>query len=647
MRLRPMRRRIAGQAACIVEALAGPNGLDRHRLDHQAAIGHQERKTLAIRSLELGTHGVDGAEGDHERGVGALVAHVNALSQLDRGDALCEQLVACRTAELAQATLRRCQTGGVERQFDRPLAHRDLVGQAHAVGRQHAGQRMHEHARHAQGIGHRAGMLPAGTAETLQRVLRDVVAAGHRDALDRVGHVLHRDLHKACGQRFGRHVAPGAALDVGGHRLEFGDHARAVERLVAARPEHLGKVRALDAAKHHVGVGHRQRTAAPIARRPRVGTGALGPDAQPRAVELQDRAAAGGHRVDAHHRRAHAHAGHLGFERALEFAREVADVGGRAAHVEADHSLVPTGHRGAHHADDAARRARQDRILALEVVRFGEATARLHEEQAHAGHLRGHLVDVAAQDRRQVRVDHRGVAARHQLHQRAHLVRHADLRESDGTRQRGCRLLVCGEAVAVHEDNRAGADAGVEGGLQLHTQRVGLQRLHHLALRADTLVGFDDPFVQQLGQHDVAIEQARPILIGDAQRIAKAARGHQHRAVALALEQRVGGHRGAHLHAVHLRGRDRLAGLQAQQTAHAFDRGIAILLRVVRQQFQRAQRTVGGPPHDVGEGAAAVDPELPAWRNVHALASMARHRSCSRLMMWWTGRRVARATALA
>jgi hypothetical protein len=87
-----------------------------------------------------------------------------------------------------------------------------------------------------------------------------------------------------------------------------------VERLVAVRAEHAGEVVRLDLAEHHVGIGDRQRPAAAVAGRARVGAGALGPDAKARAVEMQDRAAAGGHRVDAHHRRAHAHAGDLGLE---------------------------------------------------------------------------------------------------------------------------------------------------------------------------------------------------------------------------------------------------------------------------------------------------------------------------------------------
>jgi hypothetical protein len=58
------------------------------------------------------------------------------------------------------------------------------------------------------------------------------------------------------------------------------------------------------------------------------------------------------------------------------------------------------------------------------------------------GSSAGHLVDVAAQDRRQVGVDHGGVAARHQLHQRADPVRHRHLGEADLARDARHRRFV-------------------------------------------------------------------------------------------------------------------------------------------------------------------------------------------------------------
>jgi hypothetical protein len=60
-------------------------------------------------------------------------------------------------------------------------------------------------------------------------------------------------------------------------------------------------------------------------------------------------------------------------------------------------------------------------------------------------------------------------------------------------------------------------------------------------------------------------------------------------------------------------GRMAWAGLQAQQAANALDRRVAVLLGVLAQQLQRLQLRRRAPAADhVGEGAAAVDPELPA-----------------------------------
>jgi hypothetical protein len=81
-------------------------------------------------------------------------------------------------------------------------------------------------------------------------------------------------------------------------------------------------------------------------------------------------------------------------------------------------------------------------------------------------------------------------------------------------RQRGRRLLVRRVAVAVHEDDGHAAQAGVEGGPQPLAQVHLVERLAHAAVGAHALLRLDDAAVQQLGQHDVAVEQARPLLIG-------------------------------------------------------------------------------------------------------------------------------------
>ena len=131
-------------------------------------------------------------------------------------------------------------------------------------------------------------------------------------------------------------------------------------------------------------------------------------------------------------------------------------------------------------------------------------------------------------------------------------------------------------------------------------------------MRPHPLLRFDNSAVQQLGQLDIAVKNTRTVLVGNAQRIPKAARGHQQRGLALALQQRVGGHRCAHLDAGHLLWIHGLTRLQAQQVPDAGDRRVAVLLRVLAQQFVRDQTAIGALAHHIGECAAPVDPELPA-----------------------------------
>ncbi len=597
----------------LVAGIAGADRLDRHRLDDQPPLGHQEREAAAIRGLERGPHPFGIAKLDDQRGVGAFVLQVGAGNppQPAGGHALASEFGRRGLAESLDGRARLGHRRLRQRLLDGRLAHRRLVRQPHAVGRQHAGQRVREDARHRQLIGHGAGVLPAGAAEHRQRVFRHVVAALHRDLLDGLGHVAHGDVEEAGGDRLRRLARAGRRRDPVGERREARGDDLAIERLVAVRAEDVREELRLDAAEHDVGVGHRQRAAAAVAGRAGVGAGRVRPDAKPRPVEVQDRAAAGGDGVDAHHRRPHAHAGHQGVELAFVLAGEVRDVGRRAAHVETD-DAVEAGHAaGAHHADDAAGRPRQDGVLALEAVRVGQAAAGLHEQQPRVRQFGGHPCHVAAQDRRQVGIDDRRVAARHQLHHRAGLVRHRHLREAGGAGERGGARLVLRVAVAVHHHHGAGAMAGGEGVAQLRREPILVERHDDLPGSADALVGLDHARIQQFRQHDPAVEQARPVLVGDAQRIAEAARDHQHGRLALALQQGIGRHCRPHLDGVDRRDRQRRALGNAEQPADAGDGGIVVLLRVLRQQLERDEQTVRAAGDDVGEGAAAVDPELP------------------------------------
>ena len=604
-------RHLARRVHCVARlhgGIAGQHGLDRHGLHHQALALHEKRKTLAVGVLECdGDLGLGAKRHDQGR-IGALVAHMHAAMHHRRASArlLALQLGARRAGQRIQRGFDARQCLGRQRAFHGLLADHVLIGQAHAIGAQHARQRVHKNLRHAQCVGHQAGVLAARAAKALQGVARHVVAAGHADLLDGIGHLLHGDLDETVGHFLRR--SPG----LHGERTKLCAHHVSIQRFVGRLAKHLRKMRRLDLAHHHVRIGHGQRAAPAVAGGAGMGARTLGADTKAGAVKAQHRAATGRHRVDAHHGRAHAHASHLCLKLALECARIVAHIGAGAAHVEADHAIVPRQLRSPGHAHNAARRAREDGVLALKVVRVRQPARGLHEEQRHARHLARDLRHIAAQDGRQISIHHRGVAPAHELHHGAGGVRRADLREPRLLGQAGGRLLVGGVTPAMHEHDGHAAQARIVGGPQALFEVLLIQRLDHLAVRAHALLRLDHAAVKQLGQHDVPVKQARAVLIGNAQCVAKAFGGDEQRGLALALQQRIGGHGGAHLHALHLRGRHGFAGLQTQQVANAGHRGIAVLPRVFRQQFVRDQPAIGPAPHDVSEGAAPVNPELPA-----------------------------------
>src|SRR5690606_10457120 len=115
-----------------------------------------------------------------------------------------------------------------------------------------------------------------------------------------------------------------------------------------------------------------------------VGARAFGADEQARAVPAADRAAARRHRVDAQHRGADARARDDRLVIAFEAPGIMADVGRGAAHVEADEARLAQGRGAADHADDAARRAREDRVAAVESGGGGEAARAFHELRVDA-----------------------------------------------------------------------------------------------------------------------------------------------------------------------------------------------------------------------------------------------------------------------
>ena len=614
--LRGLRRCLAAHLVLRLGGVrAAADALHLDGLHDDRLVLHREAELCLVRPGKSRRHVVDGAERHEEHGVGAVIAQVRLGQMLDGvlRQTLARQLRDVLVREPGPQRLQARQERLVEPRHDGSLPVGADVGEAHAIGREHAGQGMDEHLAHAERVGHQAGVLAAGAAEAVQGVAGDVVAALHRDLLDRIGHVLHRDGEEALS-----HFLRGASVaDLGGHGSEGDPDCLGVERLVLVGAEDLREKLGPQLAEHHVGVGDRQPAASAVADGPRIGAGALRADAEARAVVEKERAAAGRDRVDAHHRRADAHARHLRLEGPFERAVIVRDVGRGTAHVEADHARE-AGHLGrARPRDDAAGRAGQDRVLALEEIGRRQPAGGLHEHQPRPvrvlaeAQLLGHLRDVAAQDRREIGVDHRGVAAPHQLDERRALVADRDLCDAHPAHDLTRPALVLGMLEAVHEDD---GDGIYPVGLRLlhgGAQAAFVERPLHRAVGAHPLVDLHDALVEHLRQHDLLGEDVGPRLVGDAQRVAKTLGDEQERPVALALQERVGRDRGAHLHRADRARGNGLAGLQREQLADAVHRRVAIGFGVLREHLVQRDGAVGPARHDVGECAAPVDPEVP------------------------------------
>ena len=93
------------------------------------------------------------------------------------------------------------------------------------------------------------------------------------------------------------------------------------------------------------------------------------------------------------------------------------------------------------------------------------------------------------------------------------------------------------------------------------------------------------------------------------QDITRARRGKQGRAGALALQHRIGGHRGSENERADLVGADPIAVLQLVETCEDRFSGIAGHRRNLEGLDLAGLETEG---RDVGEGPAPVDPEVPA-----------------------------------
>ena len=366
----------------------------------------------------------------------------------------------------------------------------------------------------------------------------------------------------------------------------------------------------IDPAKDEIAVGHRQRTALAIAGGAWIGPGAIGPDAEAAGLVMADRSAARGDRVDLHHRRGDAHARHDAVAGQLVFARIMRDIGARPAHVETDELVMAERRARRDHADHAARGARQDRILAAKGANRGEAAIRLHEAQAlQFGQARLERVGVALEHRREIGVDHRGIAARDQPDERGDFVAGADLREARLACEFGQPRFMVAIFPAMHQHDGDSVEALAAQLGESGASGAFVELLQHLAIGADALRDLDHFRGQLFGQHDMACEDLGPRLVADPQRIAKALGDRQRKPFTLAFEQRIGRHGGADPHLG-----DRPHAMPLHQPTDRLARRIGIMLGIFRQQLVGHQLAAGCDRDHVGEGPAAIDCEAPGAR---------------------------------
>ena len=142
-------------------------------------------------------------------------------------------------------------------------------------------------------------------------------------------------------------------------------------------------------------------------------------------------------------------------------------------------------------------------------------------------------------------------------------------------------------------------------------QPIRVERDLNGPVGAHPFAGLDDAGIEHLRQHDLAVEKPRPRLIAQPKLVAQALRGDQHHRLALALQKRVGGNGGPHFHAGHPGHRNGCRGIEVKEPSDAVQRRVLVLFRVLGKKLGRVQRPVRTAGHDVGEGAAPVDPEVP------------------------------------
>ena len=144
------------------------------------------------------------------------------------------------------------------------------------------------------------------------------------------------------------------------------------------------------------------------------------------------------------------------------------------------------------------------------------------------------------------------------------------------------------------------------------------KRLEFMPLGIDPPLHLHHRFCQEGPRGLAQREQVIPMLVADAQQVAEAGIGHQQKGCTTPLQQGIGGHGGAEAQLLDAARRQRQPRRQIQQFSDGRYRRITIPLRLHREHLAHVELPVGGTPHQIGEGAAAIHPKPPGHQPMAA-----------------------------
>ncbi len=322
------------------------------------------------------------------------------------------------------------------------------------------------------------------------------------------------------------------------------------------------------------------------------------------------RAAAGADRFDRDHGLAHRPAGELGIGGDLRRAAgDQADIGRGAAHVEAQDLVEPERGRDMGGGGDAGRRARQRHGERSPCGGFGRghAAGRMHDMQARALHLPLQPVEVAGGDRHDRGVEHGGRRALELAGLGIDLVRQRD------ERQRGRQRLTDGPLMGRIGIGMEERDGDAFHAARLHLghglgDRGGVGRQHGRPGVIDPLSQPEAAFRRNLrrtARRQVEAIEMLPAATADIEHVLEARGRHQGHRFDPVLDDGVGDQGRAVNEIVDFLGGEAGGGEGGQDTGD----GIVALGRDLDRAHLAGRGQQG---HQIGEGAADVDADLPA-----------------------------------